>query len=183
MKPPCTIITHLWKPLSTTISCYWFDNFEPAGPVLECLECFCCLDGQSGRTEDSGWLWLDSCCRIIISGDGMSPWWILNWEYPSRSIWLSCIPYLDNNDSNHTQNDQKEERHDTFVSRNLQNVCVITFSWCLCTSLASVCQREGGSTWRPISFTNWLAFFSEKWTESSSLPILFICSVWKQDEI
>ena len=40
-------------------------------------------------------------------------------------------PYLDNNDSNHTQNDKKEECHDTFVSRNLQNVCVLAFSWCL----------------------------------------------------
>jgi hypothetical protein len=29
--------------------------------------------------------------------------------------------YLNNNDSNHTHNDKKEECHDTFVGRNLQN--------------------------------------------------------------
>lgn len=36
-----------------------------------------------------------------------------------------------------------------------------------------------GLTCLPISFTSLVAFFIEKWIESSSLTILLICSVWQ----
>lgn len=49
--------------------------------------------------------------------------------------------YLNNNDSNHTHNDQKEEYHDTFVSRNLQNACV-NFRLVFMHELSSEGSRE-----------------------------------------